>query len=301
MSKQSASSRRSTSEALPNPRHAKWRHLQPADERTAARRHEQVWRSLGYAILAGAAAAWMTEAWTGADIATLARGAARGFGLPGEAGSVLLLTTLAIGVAAPRIPVRKLRQLLVPLAVAGIVAVTATAWQPRHNGVGTGPRPEATGNAPPEALHRASTGGRHTVAGIPRIIDADTVEVAGERIRLNGIDAPETKQQCRDAQNRRYRCGQAATEQLRRRVGGQPIQCALQAGRDRYGRALGICFATDGTDLNGWLVEQGWALAYRRYSTRYAGQEAAARAARAGMHQGAHLPPWEWRRGTRLP
>ena len=70
--------------------------------------------------------------------------------------------------------------------------------------------------------------------------------------------------------------------------------------RDRYGRLIAVCFDADGTDLNGWLVSQGWALAYRRYSKQYIRQEEAARKARRGMWSGRFVKPWQWRRGKRL-
>lgn len=133
----------------------------------------------------------------------------------------------------------------------------------------------------------------------PRIVDADTLEVAGQRVRLQGIDAPESAQVCRQATGQRYRCGDRATQALRTRIGAGAVTCQLE-GRDRYNRALGICYAADGTDLNGWLVEQGWALAARRYSTKYVPQEAQARVARVGLWAGEFVEPWAWRRGQRL-
>ena len=133
----------------------------------------------------------------------------------------------------------------------------------------------------------------------PRIIDADTLEVAGQRVRLQGIDAPESQQSCRQATGQRYRCGDTATQALRARIGAGAVICTIE-GRDRYNRALGICYGPDGTDLNGWLVRQGHALAYRRYSPTYVPQEAHARAARAGIWAGEFVPPWRWRRGDRL-
>ena len=133
----------------------------------------------------------------------------------------------------------------------------------------------------------------------PRIVDADTLEVAGQRVRLQGIDAPESAQACRRASGRRYQCGESATQALRTRIGAGAVTCTIE-GRDRYNRALGICYATDGTDLNGWLVAQGWALAYRRYSTRYVPEEDQARAAQAGIWASEFVPPWAWRRGQRL-
>ena len=133
----------------------------------------------------------------------------------------------------------------------------------------------------------------------PRIVDADTLEVAGQRVRLQGIDAPESAQACRQPTGQRYRCGARATQALRTRIGAGAVTCQI-AGRDRYNRALGICYAADGTDLNGWLVAQGWALAYRRYSTTYVPEETQAKAARAGLWAGEFVAPWAWRRGQRL-
>ena len=135
------------------------------------------------------------------------------------------------------------------------------------------------------------------LAGAARVLDADTLEIRGHRVRLDGIDAPEKRQACR-RNGRRYQCGVAATQALRRRIGGQAVNCAV-SGQDRYGRLLAVCQMADGTDLNGWVVEQGWALAYRRYSTRYVAQEERAQAAQAGLWAGEFVPPWEWRRGAR--
>ena len=134
---------------------------------------------------------------------------------------------------------------------------------------------------------------------VPRIVDADTLEVAGQKVRLQGIDAPESGQSCRQAGGPRYPCGDHATQALRTRIGTDAVTCTI-AGRDRYLRALGICYAADGTDLNGWLVRQGHALAYRRYSTKYVPQEDQAKAAQAGLWAGEFIKPWDWRRGARL-
>lgn len=68
---------------------------------------------------------------------------------------------------------------------------------------------------------------------------------------------------------------------------------------DRYGRVVAVCYV-QGNDVNGWLVGNGWALAYRRYSLDYVAQERAAQAARIGVWRGEFVPPWEWRRGKRL-
>ena len=158
----------------------------------------------------------------------------------------------------------------------------------RQNGQSPARPPQAAEDRPVEIL-----------GSVPRIVDADTLEVAGQKVRLQGIDAPESAQSCRQAGGQRYQCGEHSTQALRTRIGPDAVTCTI-AGRDRYLRALGICYAADGTDLNGWLVRQGHALAYRKYSTQYVPQEDQAKAAQAGVWAGEFVPPWDWRRGQRL-
>lgn len=128
-----------------------------------------------------------------------------------------------------------------------------------------------------------------------RVIDADTVDVDGVRWRLHGIDAPEARQSCR-AWGRTWDCGATATDALRSRAAGMTCE---GSGTDRYGRSIGVC-SSGGDDLNAWLVSNGWALAYRRYSDDYADEEEEARSNGRGIHAGEHVAPWDWRRGERL-
>ena len=164
-------------------------------------------------------------------------------------------------------------------------------------------RVRQNGQSPARPPQAAEDGSRklpvEILGSVPRIVDADTLEVAGQKVRLQGIDAPESAQSCRQAGDQRYQCGEHATQALRTRIGPDAVTCTIE-GRDRYMRALGICYAADGTDLNGWLVRQGHALAYRRYSTKYVPQEDQAKAAQAGLWAGAFIKPWDWRRGARL-
>ncbi len=134
------------------------------------------------------------------------------------------------------------------------------------------------------------------VNGVPSIVDGDTIELHGERIRLHGIDAPEGKQVCQVA-SRPVRCGQIAAEMLRQFVGRQIVSCAPE-DRDQYGRTVATCYLGK-TDLNEWMVRQGQAVAYTRYSTKYVAAESEARAAKRGIWAGEFQRPDEWRRSQR--
>ena len=131
------------------------------------------------------------------------------------------------------------------------------------------------------------------MTGQASVIDGDTLEIHGQRIRLHGIDAPESGQIC-TAAGQRWRCGQQAALALADKIGRRPVACAAR-GRDRYGRTVAVCRVA-GEDLGAWLIVNGWALAYRRYSTAYVPHESRARLARAGMWRGEFIPPWDWRR-----
>ena len=135
------------------------------------------------------------------------------------------------------------------------------------------------------------------LSGPASVTDGDSLKVSGHRVRLHGIDAPESAQTCR-ADGKPWSCGTAATSALRKRLAGRPVACE-ERDRDRYGRIVAICRIA-GKDVNAWMVAQGWALAYRKYSTDYVPQERAAKAARRGLWRGAFVPPWDWRRGKRL-
>ncbi|MDE0278169.1 MAG: thermonuclease family protein [Defluviicoccus sp.] len=133
------------------------------------------------------------------------------------------------------------------------------------------------------------------LAGKGRVLDGDTLDVASVRVRLWGIDAPESRQRCR-AGGRWWSCGGLATAALRARAGN--VECERR-GKDAYGRVLGVCFER-GEDINGWMVAEGWALAYRRFAKDYVPHENRARNAAKGVHRGEFVNPWDWRRGVRL-
>lgn len=130
------------------------------------------------------------------------------------------------------------------------------------------------------------------LVGIASLIDGDTIELHGERIRLNGIDAPESRQLCEDASGTSYRFGQKAAFALADRIQQKTIRCEADK-RDRYGRLIVACHLGN-EDLDAWMVSQGWVLAFRRYLVKYVPEEDDARAARRGMWQGKFQEPWEW-------
>ncbi|TFG89079.1 MAG: thermonuclease family protein [Hyphomicrobiales bacterium] len=136
------------------------------------------------------------------------------------------------------------------------------------------------------------------IAGVASVIDGDTIEIHGTRIRLHGIDAPESAQQCLDAAGKQWRCGQKASLALADRIGGAPVTCR-RTDTDQYGRGVAICHK-DTADLNAWMVEEGWAVAYQRYSRDYVALEEQARAAGKGIWSSRFVMPWDWRRGQRI-
>ena len=135
--------------------------------------------------------------------------------------------------------------------------------------------------------------------GLARIVDGDSLKVSGQSVRLDGIDAPELGQSCRDAKGERYRCGEVARTALTNYIAGQKVTCDIDY-RDRYNRAVGVCYVGDREAINGWLVDNGHALAYRQFGTKYVPAEERAHESKLGLWAGVFVAPWHWRRGVRL-
>ena len=131
------------------------------------------------------------------------------------------------------------------------------------------------------------------ITGVASVIDGDTIEIHGQRIRLHGIDAPEGGQLCVRPNGERWRCGQQASFALADRIGRATVHCAPR-DIDRYRRVVAVCFKGK-EDLNRWMVANGWAVAFRRYSLDYVADEDAARRKRLNMWSGAFEMPWDWR------
>lgn len=138
------------------------------------------------------------------------------------------------------------------------------------------------------------------IVGRASVVDGDTVELQGERVRLNGIDAPESAQLCRDAHRKIYRCGAAAAQVLEEFLAAsRPTRCSF-VDRDRFGRFVGDCYRADGASIAELLVLSGWAFDWPRYSNgEYADEQAHARSMRLGLWAGSFTYPWEWRAARR--
>lgn len=136
-----------------------------------------------------------------------------------------------------------------------------------------------------------------TIQGVASVIDGDTIAIHGNRIRIHGIDAPESDQICRTRAGQRWRCGQQAANALADRIGRSSIRCVGQS-YDRYRRLIAVCYRGS-EDIAGWMVTQGWAVAFRRFSLDYVPHEQAAMRARRGLWAGTFDMPWDWRAGNR--
>lgn len=146
-------------------------------------------------------------------------------------------------------------------------------------------------------LLASDPGFTQTITGPVAVIDGDTLKMGTRRIRLFGIDAPESRQTCQTARGTDWWCGTEASKAMRAIVEGKHVTCHQQ-DIDRYNRMVAICEA-DGRDIGGVLVEQGLAIAYRYFSQRYVPAETSAKRARRGIWSGSFIDPYDWRRAQR--
>ena len=131
-----------------------------------------------------------------------------------------------------------------------------------------------------------------------QVIDGDSIKNGSLRIRLYGIDAPELEQQCTDAKGTSWHCGRAAKRKLENLIKGKPLICNIK-GTDLYKRKLAIC-KLDGLDISQYMVEQGYAVAYTKYSDKYEIDEEYAINNNKGIWQGNFKEPEEFRKEQKL-
>jgi endonuclease YncB( thermonuclease family) len=131
--------------------------------------------------------------------------------------------------------------------------------------------------------------------GSVHVVDGDSLKAGDEQIRLLGIDAPELRQTCRDAQGRQWQCGRAAKTRLAELVSKGDVACTSH-GKDRYGRTLAVCSAGNIPDVSEVLVREGYAVNFALSSSGYPAAERDAQSARRGLWQGEFERPQDWRR-----
>jgi endonuclease YncB( thermonuclease family) len=128
------------------------------------------------------------------------------------------------------------------------------------------------------------------LAGRASVVDGDTIELHGTRIRLFGIDAPEAAQLCRSADGKDYRCGQIAANALAEHLEGKTVTCNAR-GTDQYGRTIAVC-SSAGLDIGDWLVRRGLAIDYAYYSKgKYRAAQNEASKSRLGVWAGEFIEP----------
>lgn len=182
----------------------------------------------------------------------------------------------------------KIGVLLVPVAVAiGYSAADGFNAVRLHAAAVTQHSSIASKDGPPS---------EKSITGRASVIDGDTIEISGQRIRFNGVDAPESAQRCNDASGRFYACGRQSANALDEFLAtSRPVTCKF-VDWDQYGRFVGNCSRADGRSVQEWLVKNGHALDWPRYSHgAFSRQEKAARTSRLGVWQGEFQKPWEWR------
>ena len=140
------------------------------------------------------------------------------------------------------------------------------------------------------------------ISGFAKVVDGDTIKINSKKIRLYGIDAPEKKQKCKKTYltisfmsfTKDYMCGEVSTQKLIKKINKQKLNCNI-LDVDRYKRLIGECFKRD-INLNSWMVSNGYAVAYRKYSKKYVSDEIDAKNNKLGIWQGKFEKPWDYRR-----
>ena len=125
------------------------------------------------------------------------------------------------------------------------------------------------------------------------VTDGDTIRIGDERIRFSGIDAPEIKQTC-IYQELEFKCGEFSKNLLIEKISNQEVSC-IRESKDQYGRTLAECFV-EKESLSSYLVREGYAFAYRKYSDKFIPDEEYAQNKKNGMWSMNFMFPWDFRK-----
>lgn len=170
-------------------------------------------------------------------------------------------------------------------------ALWSDFWSGLASVIATGEWPDRPAEiAAASSLPSASDG---LIAGRATIIDADTIDIHGARIRLHAVDAPESSQLCYVGSDA-VRCGQRAAMALDGWIAARSVRC-IKRDVDRYGRIVATC-TVGGEDMGAWLVRSGHAVAYRDYGSDYVCEEAEAAREKRGLWAMRFVEPSAWRR-----
>ena len=125
------------------------------------------------------------------------------------------------------------------------------------------------------------------------VIDGDTIKIGNEKIRFSGIDAPELNQYC-FKDEKKILCGVLAKKALLKKIGNKIPKCVIE-GKDIYKRILAECFVNE-KSLSKFLVRNGYAFAYRKYSKKFIQDEEFARKNKLGLWSMKFDYPWKFRK-----
>ena len=126
-----------------------------------------------------------------------------------------------------------------------------------------------------------------------KIVDGDTIHLDGHKIRFSGIDTPEINQMCKKDETD-IPCGEMAKELLIKKIGNAIPNCILE-DKDQYGRMLGECYIEE-ESLSSYLVREGFAFAYTKYSKKFVEDELFAIKNKSGMWSMDFIFPWDFRK-----
>ncbi len=141
-----------------------------------------------------------------------------------------------------------------------------------------------------------------TISGIAKVTDGDTIRINQKKIRFYGIDAPEKEQKCTKVWltisflsfNKDYPCGVISTNKLKNKINDKFVICKWTV-KDRYKRFIAECFYNK-TNINAWMVRNGYAVAYTKYSKKFVAQEKIAKKEKSGLWAGSFEMPWDYRK-----
>ena len=142
-------------------------------------------------------------------------------------------------------------------------------------------------------LYSSASFSEKIIEGKPIIIDGDTIHIGKNKIRLHGIDAPETNQKC-TLDEETCNCGIQSTLVLKNFILDKEVYCEI-IDIDQYKRFVGICFV-DNKNMNKYMVRNGWAIAYRYYSTLFVEDEEIAQKQKSGIWQDTFIEPYLFRK-----